>query len=200
MTRNTPSHTTNEPYNCSFCGNPVDPDEHGDYDTLGSVRIHAQCEADRAWASREDIPTTAGIFKMAIVTTTKKVGGSDKILESYWQADCPVCQQTHSTDTHTEDARRELIDTVTDCCDTEFVWPTDYIHDCDICGESHRERHGCTAVASRDPMPALDQKFTCTDCEWTDNGNELSGPNGSCPECDSRAITIATNDFKNDAQ
>lgn len=198
MSTNTTT-TDDDPYDCSYCGDPVDPDEHGDHDTLGDIFIHAQCEADRAWETREDIATTAGIFEMASITTTKTVGRSDKTIDSYWQAECPVCMRTHSSEESGEDARRDLIGTVTDCCDIEFVWPSDYIHNCDICGDSHRERHECKSVAWREPMPELDQEFTCTNCEWTANGNELSGPDGSCPECDSLSVAVAA-DYSEDEE
>lgn len=192
--------TPDNPYDCSHCGEPVDPDEHGDYDTLGDIFTHSQCLADKAWGKREEVATTAGIFKTASITTTKQIGHTEELIESYWQAECPVCLRTHSTDEHSEEARSELLEMVTDCCDIEMVYPADYLHECDICGSSHRETHECKAITWRDHDFDIDQEFVCADCGWCDHGSNLEGVGGSCPDCNSRSIAIAADYSDNDEE
>lgn len=117
-------------------------------------------------------------------------GEAQGTVESHWEADCPVCLRTHRTDAGLEKNRSELFDLVVECCGTEWFPPADWVEDCGVCGEDHRERHGCTPPGRRHPIPGVDEDYECTSCGWEGDGETLQGPNGTCPACDSAAVRV----------
>jgi len=175
---------------CRYCGEPVDTLEPGHMKSPGDKFAHPQCVADDCFGDRERFATDEGVFRMQSVKVTKTVGHQEEVIDSYWQADCPVCYRTHETDDRTEDAREDLFDEVCECCGAEWIPPEDWIEDCEICGTSHRESHECKAVSHREPFPGVEEDYECVDCGWDGRGTDLKGPVGECPECDSRSVRV----------
>ena len=195
MANDTAKAESDEP-DCRFCGEPVGPLEPGHYKIPGDKFAHAECVADDCYDSREKVATDEGVFRIKRVTITKTVGNKEEIIDSYWQAECPVCYRTHETDSPSEDVRTDLIDTVCGCCGAEWLPPSDWVEDCEICGTSHRESRDCKPLSMREPFPDPDEhRYECSECGWSGEGDEFGNPDGYCPECDSaavRALKIAT--------
>ena len=185
---------------CRYCGDPVDHLEPGHYKSPGDKFAHAECVADHCYEDREKVATDEGVFRIKSVTIMKTVGTKEELLDSYWQAECPVCYRTHETDDHSEDVRTDLIDQVCECCGAEWLPPSDWIEDCEICGTSHRESRDCKPLSMREPFPDPDEhRYECAKCEWSGEGDEFGNPDGYCPECDSaavRALKVATDGGK----
>lgn len=175
---------------CRYCGEPVDHREPGHYKSPGDKFAHKQCVADDCYEDREKVATDEGVFRIEQVTVMKTVGTKEEILDSYWQAECPVCYRTHETDSQSEDVRSELAEDVYDCCGAEWIPPSDWVEDCPACGTGHRESYGCIPVSAREPFPGVDEDYECIDCGWDGHGSDLQGPDGECPDCDSRSVRV----------
>lgn len=117
-------------------------------------------------------------------------GNQQETVESTWYGDCPVCLRRVSVDGPGEGARSDLISQVIDHCGTEWFPPSDWVEDCDICGDGHRGEFECRPPGSRTPFPGVDEDYTCARCGWDGHGEDLTGPNGQCPNCDSPALKV----------
>lgn len=179
---------------CYHCGDDVDAMQADVFKTVSDQFAHPECVADACYESREKVATTEGVFRIKPVKITKKVGTKTEVVDSYWQADCPVCYTTHETDSRSEDVRTDLIDDVCDCCSAEWMPPSDWIDDCEACGTSHRESHRCKPVSMREPFPGVEEDYECLDCEWDGRGTELQGPDGQCPECDAYSVRVVNSE------
>jgi hypothetical protein len=173
---------------CPHCDELVDPGVH-DYDAYEFTYQHAGCLADRYWREREAMLTSAGVVDLEEVSVVEHVNGRQgETQEHFHRATCPECYHEHRRDGG-EDARREMIDALLECCGVEWVTPADYVTDCDICGHDHRGEYNCRPPTHREPFPGVEQDYRCAACGWTGAGEALQGPTGECPECDSPAVT-----------
>lgn len=179
-----------EQEDCWHCGNSVDPTEPGVFKTVSDQFAHRECVAEHCYETRKKVATTEGVFTVESTVVKKFVGDSEEVLDSFWQADCPVCFQTHESEETDEEARSALIEDVIDCCDAEWLPPEDYVENCDVCEMGHRESRDCFPVFCRDPVPDLDDHFECSECGWDGSGPELGGASGQCPECESRSVQV----------
>lgn len=150
------------------------------------------------YSDRDWLATTHGAARIHTESLVRFWDGNEQeVVEERFEAKCPVCYQTHtvdSTDVSEREARGELTDGLLGCCDIEWLPPTDWIEDCEVCGESHRERHGCRTLSQRtgdDRPDDLDRDFQCHDCGWTGHGETLDGMycGKKCPECGSARLT-----------
>jgi hypothetical protein len=183
-----------EQEDCWHCGNSVDPTEPGVFKTVSDQFAHRECVAEHCYETRKKVATTEGVFTVESTVVKKFVGDSEEVLDSFWQADCPVCFQTHESEETDEEARSDLIDAVIDCCGAEWLPPEDYVENCDVCGMGHRESRECFPVFCRDPVPDLDDHFQCVECGWDGYGPELGGASGQCPECESRSVQVVNDE------
>lgn len=175
--------------NCRFCDETVDADSNDEYEYAYSAPVHTGCIANHCYEHREKVATTRGVIEIKPVTVTKEIGNAEKVIDSYWQTECPVCYQTHSTDTQRENIRSELIDTACSCCDAEWLPPTDWIDNCNVCNNSHRESDGCRPIIMRTPFPDPEtHTYNCSECEWSGSEDEFNNFKGRCPGCGSTAI------------
>lgn len=101
-----------------------------------------------------------------------------------------ICGRRVSVAGGGEAARGDLITQVLDHCGTEWFPPSDWVADCDICGEDHRGEFGCFPPPRRQPFPGVHEDYECARCGWTGHGEDLSGPDGECPTCDSPAVKV----------
>lgn len=181
---------------CLHCREPVDINSTDIFKSVSDQFWHEDCFAEYCYERRELVATPEGSFKIQPVVIKEIVDGSYRIIERFWRAECPVCHRTHETDEKAEDDRTDLVDTVTACCDTEWLPPADWIEDCEICGTSHRESRDCKPLSMREPFPDPDEHtYECSQCEWSGEADEFGNPDGYCPECDSaavRALKVAT--------
>jgi len=183
---------------CRYCGDPVDIERGASYKTVSDRFAHADCMADHCYEDRELVATTEGTFRIKPVAVIEKEGREEQVIESYWRADCPMCWQTHETESQDEALRGDLVEQVIDCCDpVEWLPPKDYIEDCDICGDDHRKSGGCTVLSRREPFPRPENhEFECADCDWSGStAEDFDTHTGRCPECGTaavRAIQVAT--------
>lgn len=185
-----PAQNEVEEPDCRHCGEPVDPLEPGHYKSPGDKFAHADCVADHCYDDREKVATDEGVFRIKSVTIMKTVGTKEELIDSYWQAECPLCYRTHETESHSEDVRTDLIEKVCECCGAEWMPPSDWIEDCPACGTDHRESRECVPVSRREPFPGVEEDYECLDCDWGGHGTELQPPDGECPECDSRSVRV----------
>ncbi|ELZ96616.1 hypothetical protein [Haloferax sulfurifontis] len=194
MASNTESGIESEVVECRYCGEEVDYLEEGHFKYPSDKFAHPQCVADDCFGKREPVATTEGVFRLERVTIKKFVGQGQKesLVDSYWQADCPVCYQTHESEESGEDARMELFGGVLDCCGAEWMPPAGWVEDCDICGDDHRGEFNCTPLSWRKPFPGIDNDYVCAECDTENHGSDLDGPNGACPECGSEALKEAS--------
>lgn len=189
MSSDTATAETDEDMKCRFCQEPLDPEEPGSFKSPRETFAHRDCIADHCYDKREKVATTEGIITIKPVTIKKIVNGKETILESYWQAKCPICHQEHTTDKQSEEIRSELIDTVCNCCDIDWLAPSDWIEDCDICHTDHRESRQCELISFRDPFPSPENHtYDCADCDWNGEGDDFNNQDGYCPECESPAV------------
>jgi len=173
---------------CPHCDKLVDPSVHN-YDAYEFTYQHADCLAESCWRDRTRFLTSAGIVTLEEIALVEHVNGhKGETREHFHRAECPACYRQHRHDGG-EDARRELIDALLDCCDIEWVAPSDYVTDCDICGHDHRGEYNCTPPSHREPFPGVDRDYRCAACGWSGHGEDLQGPRGECPDCNATAVT-----------
>lgn len=176
---------------CPYCEEFVDASVH-DYDAYEFAYQHADCLADATWGDRTRMLTSAGVVDLEDVSLIEHVNDRQgEVQEHYHRATCPECFHDHRRDGG-EDARRELIDALLECCGIEWVTPSDYVTDCDICGDGHRGRYNCTPPSGREPFPGVDEDYACAACGWSGHGGDLQGPFGECPDCDSPAVQVVS--------
>jgi DNA-directed RNA polymerase subunit RPC12/RpoP len=184
--------------------------KHGDWQSGGVVAISEDCLVrwqdngpvhlgDKHYGDRDYLPTKHGAVRLNTESLVRFVNGNEQeTVETEWYADCPICGRRVSVDGAGEAARSDLITKVLNHCGSEWFPPSDWMEDCDICGEDHRESHGCRPPAARSPFPGVDQHYDCADCGWDGHGEELRGPEGECPDCDSPAVLVV--DLSNDSK
>lgn len=143
------------------------------------------------YGDRDYLATTHGAVRIHHEALVRhRDGARQEVVESSWEADCPVCYRTHRTDSGRESDRPDIIAAVLECCGAEWFAPSDWVEDCDVCGDDHRERHDCTAVMNRQPFPGVDEDYECVPCGWHGPGDDLQAPMGECPDCESRAVRV----------
>lgn len=184
--------TSDTEVECEFCDGTVDIESKKAYKTPNETFSHQNCLAIHCYYDRKLVSTTEGSFKIQPVNIIKKTGGQqDEVIESYWEATCPVCYTDYRTDDQAESTRSDLVEKVLNCCEvTEWLSPEDYIEGCSICGDNHRESDGCTPLTHRDPFPEpSNHTYECVECEWEGKKKEdFDDHKGVCPECNSTAI------------
>lgn len=156
----------------------------------GTIFVGPDHIGDKHWNDRSKMPTTGGVASIEQVSLVKQVNGEKtSVEESWWAVDCPVCYTRHEVQGAGEDSRSEAIDAMLECCGVEWVPPSDWIEDCDVCGDSHRERGSCTRLGMREPFPDPESHhYDCAECEWSGGGADLQGPDGLCPDCGTAAV------------
>lgn len=179
--------------------------KHGDWDRHDVVPITENCLVRQVtsitvgprhlgneyYGDRDYLATKHGAVRLNREDLVRFLNGNEQeTVETEWYADCPICGRKVSVDGMGEAARSDLITRVLDHCGTEWFPPADWRDDCGICGDDHRERHGCRPPARRDPFPGVDEHYQCADCDWGGHGENLQGPNGECPDCDSPAVQV----------
>lgn len=87
-----------EQEDCWHCGNSVDPTEPGVFKTVSDQFAHRECVAEHCYNTRKKVATTEGVLTVESTVVKKFVGDSEEVLDSFWQADCPVCFQTHESE------------------------------------------------------------------------------------------------------
>jgi Zn finger protein HypA/HybF involved in hydrogenase expression len=154
-------------------------------------RVGARHLGNEYYGDRDYLATKHGAVRIEREDLVRFVNGNrQEVVESEWYADCPVCGRRVSVDGGSEAARSDLISQVLDHCGTEWFPPSDWVDDCDICGEDHRGEYNCSPPGLRTPFPGVDQDYACARCGWDGNGHDLPGPNGECPNCDSSAVRV----------
>jgi len=152
---------------------------------------------DEVYQDRRRMATTEGVMNIDMVTVEEIVnnGETKETVKTFWRANCPVCGVAHEQGPVSEEsAREEAWRSALNCgtlerCGAEWVKPEDYIEDCDICGDDHRERDGCTVLFLREPFPGPDShRYSCSDCGWEGEGDDFDNHRGYCPECESAAV------------
>lgn len=144
---------------------------------------------DELYGDRFRIATTEGVLKIEQVSITVMTDGySERVEDSWWRATCPVCRREHESDGPSEDERMVAIEAAHDCCGAEWLPPQDWIEGCEVCGEDHREYHECVPPSRREPFPGIDREYSCRECDWAGAGEDLQGPDGRCPECETTAV------------
>jgi predicted RNA-binding Zn-ribbon protein involved in translation (DUF1610 family) len=158
------------------------------------TRLHNQPEhiGNTKYNERNRIPTTAGVVSVETETLVrKKNGATQEVVKSSVKAKCPICFQTHTVETKDgEPNRSELVDKLLECCNIEWIPPADYLDPCPICNHSHREKHKCRPLISRD-QEISNQQAECNPCGWTiDSASNIPTVDGSCPNCGSAAVSV----------
>lgn len=155
-------------------------------DTSGETR-HL---GDDLFGDRFQIATTEGILPIDSVRVLKQVNRREpKFERGFWRGTCPVCGREYEVEGGSEDDREDAWQAALDCCGAEWLPPTDWVDDCDICGDSHREKRGCTAIWIREPFPNPEShEYDCSECEWSGEVEDFGNHKGLCPECDSAAV------------
>lgn len=176
--------------------------KHGDWSTGDVAAISENCLVDwrdngpvhlgnKYYGNRDYLATTLGAVRIEREDLVRFVNGNRQdVVESEWYADCPDCGRRISVSGGSEEARSDLITKVLDHCDAEWFPPSDWVEDCDICGGDHRGKFECRAPALRTPFPGVDEDYKCANCDWDGPGENLTGPNGECPNCDSGAVKV----------
>jgi hypothetical protein len=153
---------------------------------VGPIHLGDKYFDDRDWFA-----TKHGAVRINQEQLVRVVNGDEQeVVESEWYADCPICGQRVSVSGMGEDARRGLTSRILNHCGTEWFPPSDWVEDCDVCGDDHRGEFECKPPAYRTPSPSVDDDFTCARCGWDGSGDELHGHAGECPNCDSPAVTV----------
>lgn len=181
--------------------------KYGDWDRHAVVPIVDRCLVSQAtsitvgprhlgnqyYGDRDYVATKHGAVRIEREDLVRFVNGNRQdVVESEYYADCPVCGRRVSVDGGDEAARSDLIDKLLEHCGTEWFPPSDWVEDCDICGEDHRGEFECSPPAFRSPFPGTDQDYACARCGWDGHGEDLTGPNGECPNCDSAAVRVVS--------
>jgi len=174
--------------------------KYGDWERGSVVPITGNCLVrpqeprhlgNECYGDRNRLATKHGVTRINRETIVRNWNGAEQeVIESHWVIECPICYKTHKSEEATEDARPEIIDEVLDCCGTEWFPPSDWVEDCNICGDDHRGEFNCQPLSWRDPFPDIDQDFACARCGWDGHGEDVNGPNGECPNCDSTALEV----------
>jgi Zn finger protein HypA/HybF involved in hydrogenase expression len=178
--------------------------KHGDWERDDVVAITENCLVDwdhagpvhlgnRYYGDRRYLATKHGAVRIEREDLVRFVNDTRQdVVESTWYADCPICGRRVSVDGGSEAARSDLIQQVLDHCGTEWFPPSDCVEDCDICGDDHRGEFACTPPSLRTPFPGVDEDYACARCGWDGRGDELTGPDGECPNCDSTAVEVTS--------
>lgn len=146
---------------------------------------------DEHYGDRDYVATTHGAVRINHESLVRHWNGAEQeVVESHWEADCPVCYRTHTSDDGSEAARSDLFDTVLACCGAEWFPPSDWVADCEFCGDDHRGEFGCAPPGLRDPRPDLANPVDCGACGWDGDGGDLDRPHGNCPKCGSAAVVV----------
>jgi Zn finger protein HypA/HybF involved in hydrogenase expression len=143
------------------------------------------------YGDRDYLATKHGAVRIEREDLVRFVNGDrQETVESEWYADCPICGRRISVDGGSEAARSDLIQQVLDHCGTQWFPPSDWVEDCNICDEDHRGEFECRPPGLRTPFPGIDQDYACARCGWDGQGEDLQGPDGECPNCDSPAVQV----------
>jgi DNA-directed RNA polymerase subunit RPC12/RpoP len=156
----------------------------------GTIFVGPDHIGEKYWNERRKYPTTGGVATVKAVSLVKKVNGTKaSVEESWWAVDCPVCHSRHEVQGASENARMQAIEAMEKCCGVGWVPPLDWIEDCNVCGDSHRESSECTPLNRREPFPDPESHYyECAECDWDGGGAEIQGPAGACPECGTRSV------------
>jgi len=159
------------------------------------TRLHRYPEhlGNKYYGDRDYLATTHGPVRLNREDLVRFWNDAQQeVVETTWEADCPVCYQTHRVEGPGEDARSDLITAVLGCCDAEWFPPADWVADCPVCGTSHRGVFECRPVAYREPFPGVEKPYACARCGWDGEGSALTGPGGECPNCESTAVQVVS--------
>jgi len=146
---------------------------------------------DEYYLDRDYLATKHGAVRIEREDLVRFVNGSRQdVVESEWYADCPICGRRIAVAGGDEAARSDLITQILKHCGTEWFPPSDWVEDCDVCGEDHRGEFECRPPGLRTPFPGIDEDYRCARCGWDGHGEDLNGPDGECPDCDSPAVEV----------
>jgi len=146
---------------------------------------------DKYYDDRDYLATKHGAVRLEREDLVRFVNDNrQEVVESEWYADCPICRRKISVDGGGEAARSDLITQILEHCGTEWFPPSDWVEDCEICGEDHRGEFKCRPPGLRTPFPGVDEDYACARCGWGGHGEDLTGPDGECPNCDSAAVKV----------
>jgi len=158
---------------------------------VGSLVVGPVHLGNKYYRDRDYLPTTHGAVRIEREDLVRFVNGNEQeVVESEYYADCPCCGWKISVDGGNEAARSDLIGQVLDHCEAEWFPPSDWVEDCEVCGDDHRGELECQPPGLRTPFPGVDNEYSCACCEWAGEGESLNGPNGECPSCDSPAVEV----------
>lgn len=162
-------------------------------DVLVRLQRYPEHLGNKHFGDRDYLATTHGTVKIDRESLVRFWNGSQQeVVESHYELECPVCYELHESDGTSEDDRRAIIDELLDCCGIEWWPPSDWVADCEVCGDSHRGEFACSPPAFRDPFPGVDNDYGCARCGWDGHGEDLQGPYGECPNCDSGAVRVVS--------
>lgn len=158
---------------------------------VSSITVGPRHLGNEYYGDRDYLATKHGAVRIEREDLVRFVNGNrQEVVESEWYADCPICGRRVSVDGGGEDARSDLISQVFGHCGTEWFPPSDWVVDCDICGDDHRGEFECRPPGLRTPFPGVDEDYACVRCGWDGHGENLCGPNGECPNCNSPAVKV----------
>jgi len=176
--------------------------KHGDWESGEVVAITENCLVawqdngpvhlgDKHYGDRDYLATKHGAVRIEREALVRFVNGTrQEVVESEWYADCPICRRRVTVEGGDEAARSDLITQVLDHCGTEWFPPSDWVKDCEICGDDHCGEFECSPPGLRTPFPGVDEDYACARCGWDGYGEDLTGPDGECPNCDSPAVKV----------
>lgn len=176
--------------------------KHGDWERHDVVAITENCLVrwqdngpvhlgNEHHGDRQYLATKHGAVRIEREDLVRFVNDTrQEVVESEWYADCPICRRRVTVEGGDEAARSDLITQVLDHCGTEWFPPSDWVEDCEVCGDDHRGEFECWPPALRTPFPGMDEDYACARCGWDGHGEDLQGPNGECPNCDSSAVKV----------
>lgn len=176
--------------------------KHGDWENTDITAITENCLVrwqdngpghlgNKHYGDRDYLATKHGAVRLNRESLVRFVNGNQQnTVESEYYADCPICGRTVTAEGGDEAARSDLISEILDHCGTEWFPPSDWVEDCEICGESHRGKYNCSPPGLRHPFPGVDKPYACARCGWDGHGEALRGPDGECPNCDSPAVEV----------
>lgn len=176
--------------------------KHGDWKNGEVVTITENCLVDwqdngpvhlgdKHYSDRDFLATKHGAVRIEREELVRFVNGNrQEVVKSEWYANCPLCGRRITVEGGDEATRSELITQVLDHCGTEWFPPSDWVEDCEVCGENHRGEFECRPPGLRMPPPGEDEDFTCAWCGWKGRSEDLMGLGGKCPNCDSPAVKV----------